>query len=118
MVNPQQANSIMFQAALCSNLDDEHKTQEEAALEQMNKLTICPADSSTRTQLLTAARQDDASSVLQHVADGAEVADLSEALRLAAQRGSASVVRELVAVGLSVNDCCPHAGFSPLQLAS
>lgn len=121
MINPHHLDaSILFQAAACGSLDDEQKTQEEAALERMNKnlMASCPSDGSVRTQLLMAARQDDSSSVLQHVADGAEVADLSETLRLAAQRGSASVVRELVAVGLSVNDCCPHSGFSPLHLAS
>merc|ERR1712176_1663533 len=41
-----------------------------------------------------------------------------EGLRIAAHRGSASVVRELVAVGLCVNDGCPHTGFTPLQLAA
>merc|ERR1712217_395438 len=41
-----------------------------------------------------------------------------EGLRLAAHRGSASVVRELVAVGLCVNDGCLHTGFTPLQLAA
>merc|ERR1711920_744824 len=44
--------------------------------------------------------------------------DMGEGLRLAAHRGSASVVRELVAVGLCVNDGCPHTGFTPLQLAA
>merc|ERR1712217_953228 len=43
---------------------------------------------------------------------------MGEGLRLAAHRGSASVVRELVAVGLCVNDGCPHTGFTALQLAS
>merc|ERR1719401_1552871 len=69
-------------------------------------------------RLLIATRQDDAPGVLQYVADGADIADMGEALRLAAQRGSASVVRELVAVGLSVNEGCPQSGFSPLQLAA
>merc|ERR1711920_872022 len=44
--------------------------------------------------------------------------DMGEGLRLAAHRGSASVVRELVAVGLCVNDGCPHTGFTALQLAA
>merc|ERR1719210_1852713 len=65
-----------------------------------------------------AARQDDAPAMLQLVADGADLTDVSEALRLAAYRGSASVVRELVAVGLSVNVGDPHTGFAPLQLAA
>merc|ERR1712217_952985 len=43
---------------------------------------------------------------------------MGEGLRLAAHRGSASVVRELVAVGLCVNDGCLHTGFTPLQLAA
>jgi len=71
-----------------------------------------------RKQLLTAVRQDDAPGVLQYVADGADIVDMSEALRLAAHRGAASVVRELVAVGLSVNDGCPESGFTPLQLSA
>jgi len=71
-----------------------------------------------RLHLLAAVRQDDAPGVLQHVADGADIALMGEALRLAAHRGSASVVRELVAVGLTVNDCCYQTGFTPIQLAS
>merc|ERR1719174_1822156 len=43
---------------------------------------------------------------------------MNEALRLASQRGSSSVVRELVSVGLSVNESCPQSGFTPLQLAA
>merc|ERR1719401_3082548 len=69
-------------------------------------------------RLLIATRHDDAPGVLQYVADGADIADMGEALRLAAYRGCASVVRELVAVGLSVNDACPQTGFTPLQLAA
>lgn len=75
-------------------------------------------DTPSKKQLLTAVRQDDAPGVLQYVADGADFVDMGEALRLAAHRGCASVVRELVAVGLCVNDGCPHTGFSPLQFAS
>merc|ERR1719210_139863 len=65
-----------------------------------------------------AARQDDAPAMLQLVADGADLTDVCEALRLAAYRGSASVVRELVAVGLSVNEACPDTGMTSLQLAA
>lgn len=72
----------------------------------------------TRRSLLKAARQDDAPSMLQLVADGADLLDVSEALRLAAYRGSASVVRELVAVGLGVNEACPDTGMTSLQLAA
>eukprot|EP00927_Polykrikos_kofoidii_P041042 TRINITY_DN34972_c0_g1_i2.p1 TRINITY_DN34972_c0_g1~~TRINITY_DN34972_c0_g1_i2.p1 ORF type:complete len:292 (-),score=48.20 TRINITY_DN34972_c0_g1_i2:156-998(-) len=56
--------------------------------------------------------------VLQHVADGADIELMGEALRLASHRGSASVVRELVAVGLAVNDTCPQTHFTPIHLAS
>jgi|EP00927_Polykrikos_kofoidii_P071940 hypothetical protein len=70
-----------------------------------------------RLQLLSAIKADDAPGVLQHVADGADVPLMGEALRLAAHRGSAAVVRELVAVGLCVNASCPHTEFTPLQLA-
>merc|ERR1719210_1075245 len=65
-----------------------------------------------------AARQDDAPAMLQLVADGADLTDVAEALRLAAFRGSAAVVRELVAVGLGVNAKCPDTGMTPLQLAA
>merc|ERR1719424_759355 len=71
-----------------------------------------------RLQLLTAVRNDDAPGVLQHVADGADINLMGEALRLAAHRGSAAVVRELVAVGLSVNEPCPQTHFTPIHLSS
>lgn len=71
-----------------------------------------------RTQLLLLVQHDDAPGVLQYVADGAEPGVMGEALRLASQRGAISVVRELVAVGLSVNECCPSTGLGPLHLAA
>lgn len=76
------------------------------------------AGAAARRQLLKAARQDDAPATLQLVADGADLMDVGEALRLAAYRGSAAVVRELVAVGLSVNEACPDSGLTSLQLAA
>lgn len=76
------------------------------------------ASAATRRGLLKAARQDDAPAILQLVADGADLTDVCEALRLAAYRGSASVVRELVAVGLGVNEACPDTGMTSLQLAA
>lgn len=119
MVNPQRPQQTFFNAGgPCSTVEDERDAQEEAALEQVSRLAARGSDNSLRMQLLTATRQDDAAAVLQYVADGADIADMAEALRLAAQRGSASVVRELIAVGLTVNDSCPHSGFTPLQLAS
>lgn len=71
-----------------------------------------------RENLLTAVRRDDAPGVLDYVADCAELVDMGEALRLAAERGSSAVVRELVAVGLTVDASCPHTGFTPLHLAA
>lgn len=76
------------------------------------------AASGIRKQLMKAARMDDAPSMLQLVADGADLTDVSEALRLAAYRGSAAVVRELVAVGLGVNEACPDTGLTSLQLSA
>eukprot|EP00927_Polykrikos_kofoidii_P064379 TRINITY_DN5955_c0_g2_i1.p1 TRINITY_DN5955_c0_g2~~TRINITY_DN5955_c0_g2_i1.p1 ORF type:complete len:466 (+),score=69.96 TRINITY_DN5955_c0_g2_i1:141-1538(+) len=73
---------------------------------------------SLQPQLLMAVKRDDGPGVLQYVADGTDFADMSEALRFAAHRGSTSVVRELVAVGLTVNDSCPSTGYTPLQLAA
>merc|ERR1711920_1053584 len=75
-------------------------------------------DNPQRKRLLSAVKHDDAPAVLQLVADGANTLDMGEGLRLAAHRGSASVVRELVAVGLCVNDGCLHTGFTPIQLAA
>mmetsp|Transcript_56354 Transcript_56354/g.119929 ORF Transcript_56354/g.119929 Transcript_56354/m.119929 type:complete len:324 (-) Transcript_56354:62-1033(-) len=72
----------------------------------------------SRKRLLRAARLDDAPIVLQMVAEGADLALVGEALRLAAYRGSACVVRELVAVGLPVNEACPYTGLTSLQLAA
>lgn len=119
MVNPHQPENPFFGHLVLSNIEgDKDVQQEAAALGQVDKLASSGVDNSLRMQLLTATRQDDAPGVLQFVADGADIADMSEALRLGAQRGAASVVRELVAVGLSVNEGCPHSGFTPLQLAS
>eukprot|EP00747_Dinoflagellata_sp_TGD_P090085 gnl/TRDRNA2_/TRDRNA2_164569_c0_seq1.p1 gnl/TRDRNA2_/TRDRNA2_164569_c0~~gnl/TRDRNA2_/TRDRNA2_164569_c0_seq1.p1 ORF type:complete len:302 (-),score=65.28 gnl/TRDRNA2_/TRDRNA2_164569_c0_seq1:88-993(-) len=71
-----------------------------------------------RTQLLDAASCDNAPRVLQCIADGADITDMGEALRLAAHWGGVSVVRELVAVGISVNDRSPCTSLTPLQLAA
>jgi len=118
MHNPTQAPSIFLPHGPCSTVENESDSQEDVALRMIGKLANPSIDNSLRGQLLKATRQDDAAAVLQFVADGAEIADMSESLRLASQRGSASVVRELIAVGLTVNESCPHSGFSPLHLAS
>lgn len=122
MVNPHQPetyqNLFLNQFSLGS-LDCERSiAEDESILDDMKFPSGRGAENSTRMRLLIATRHDDAPGVLQYVADGADIADMGEALRLGAQRGSASVVRELVAVGLSVNDSCPQSGFTPLQLAS
>lgn len=116
MVNPQQPQGVFLRQLHITNADQGMEAEEES-LDQTKRDQRRPHDS-LRVQLLTATRQDDAPGVLQYVADGADISDMAEALRLASQRGSASVVRELVAVGLSVNDGCPHSGFTPLQLAA
>lgn len=71
-----------------------------------------------RRAFMGAVRRDDAPAVLQFVADGAKVEVMSEALRLACNSGSLSVVRELVAVGLTVNESCLQTGFTPIHLAA
>lgn len=116
MVNPQQPQGVFLRQLHITSADTASEVEEDS-LHEGKKDNRRPHDS-LRLQLLTAARQDDAPGVLQYVADGADISDMAEALRLASQRGSASVVRELVAVGLSVNDGCPHSGFTPLQLAA
>jgi len=118
MVNPQLQQDLFLNQLDLRSIEGDSKLPEEAALQEIAKLENRGAESSLRMQLLTATRHDDAPGVLQYVADGADISDMAEALRLAAQRGSASVVRELVAVGLSVNEGCPHSGFTPLQLSA
>lgn len=117
MVRPQTLSHGLFlgeRAGLnTSRGDPEAEEEVEASLKRR-----AVEDSPLRKQLLSAVRLDDAPAVLQCVADGANIVDLEEALRLAAHRGNASVVRELVAVGIGVNDGCPHTGFTPLQFAA
>lgn len=125
MVTPQQLSHGIFlkevQVHQSSGGDPEAEEEVEVSLEREKALqqrSGAGEELPLRKQLLSSVRQDDAPGVLQYVADGADIVDMGEALRLAAHRGSASVVRELVAVGLSVNDGCPHTGFTPLQLAA
>jgi hypothetical protein len=122
MVTPQALSQGLFHKSGPSSMnnDPEEEEEVEVALDR-NKLVREGGESDAnplRRQLLTAVRHDDAPGVLQFVADGANIVDMGEGLRLAAHRGSAAVVRELVAVGLCVNDGCPHTGFTPLQLAA
>lgn len=122
-VSAQQLTQGMFLETLHKSSDANPEEEEEVKVSvKRNNAAMqhlgASDDKTLRKQLLIAVRQDDAPGVLQYVADGADLVDMGEALRLAAHRGSASVVRELVAVGLSVNDGCPHTGFTPLQLAA
>jgi len=105
---PVHVNATLEDEAVTSLRADKKKKQEGSEKEEQV----------VRRQLLTAVQHDDAPVVLQFVADGVDAVDMGEALRLAAGRGSASVVRELVAVGLSVNEGCEGSGFTPLQLAA
>lgn len=122
MINPQRSQIGFLDAIALSEeappADDDEGWREWEPSSAEKKLKNAHAHNGLREQLLKAARHDDAPTVLQHVADGACMNDLGEALRLASHRGCASVVRELVAVGLGVNDGCPRTGFTPLQLAS
>jgi len=116
MVNPQQLSQGIFRTPGGEHPEAEEEV--ELALQREKCGGASSGDEPLRKQLLAAVRQDDAPGVLQYVADGADIVDMGEALRLAAHRGSAAVVRELVAVGICVNDGCPHTGFTPLQLAA
>lgn len=121
MINPQRSQIGFLDAIALSEEAppvDEDEGWREWEPSSAEKKRNAQANNGLREQLLKAARHDDAPTVLQHVADGACMNDLGEALRLASHRGCASVVRELVAVGLGVNDGCPRTGFTPLQLAS
>lgn len=102
---------------------EDHRYEAEVDLDYDASLSVATRPhtkeaAATRRQMFRAARQDDAPAMLQLVADGADLTDASEALRLAAYRGSTTVVRELVAVGLGVNEACPETGLTPLQLAA
>eukprot|EP00931_Biecheleriopsis_adriatica_P103849 TRINITY_DN78641_c0_g1_i1.p1 TRINITY_DN78641_c0_g1~~TRINITY_DN78641_c0_g1_i1.p1 ORF type:complete len:315 (+),score=80.47 TRINITY_DN78641_c0_g1_i1:70-1014(+) len=103
-----------------ATMEDEVKqaSKKLKAVRMKNKADEAKKGGKGRRQLLLAVQQDDAPMVLQFIADGVAASDLGEALRLAAGRGSASVVRELVAVGLSVNEGCEGTGYTPLQLAA
>jgi len=118
-VHPQSLTQTMFPRQVQHQAAAEANPETEEEVEVLAKhTTVAKAARVARTQLLTAVRQDDAPRVLTFVADGTNFDVMGEALRLAAYRGSASVVRELVAVGLSVNVGDPHTGFAPLQLAA
>mmetsp|Transcript_10585 Transcript_10585/g.17320 ORF Transcript_10585/g.17320 Transcript_10585/m.17320 type:complete len:280 (+) Transcript_10585:111-950(+) len=116
MVNPTQPQAVCLKQLQLD--EEENSVEQEKALMQVSKWASAGSDNALRVQLLSAVRQDDAPGVLQVVADGADISYVGEALRVGAQRGSSSVVRELVAVGLCVNDGCPHSGYTPLQLAA
>mmetsp|Transcript_129336 Transcript_129336/g.258233 ORF Transcript_129336/g.258233 Transcript_129336/m.258233 type:complete len:259 (+) Transcript_129336:79-855(+) len=118
-VTPQSLTQTMFPRLLQHQAAAEANPETEEEVEVPAKCTtVAKAERAARNQLLHAVRQDDAPRVLTFVADGTSFDVMGEALRLAAYRGSASVVRELVAVGLSVNVGDPHTGFAPLQLAA
>jgi ankyrin repeat protein len=106
---------VPLQGMLC--VQDEVAFDYDVSLSESSRPRTTVA-AGTRRQLMKAARMDDAPAMLQLVADGADLVDVSEALRLAAYRGSAAVVRELVAVGLGVNEACPDTGLTSLQLAA
>lgn len=118
-VNTQSLTQSMFprhvqhQAAAEANPE----TEEEVEVPAKHN-TVANSERAARTQLLNAVKQDDAPRVLTFVADGTSFDVMGEALRLAAYRGSASVVRELVSSGLSVNVGDPHTGFAPIHLAA
>lgn len=108
---------LPLQGLQCTATEDEAEFDFDVSL----STSIRPrtkAAAAVRRQLLKAARQDDAPAMLQLVADGADLGDVGEVLRLAAYRGSSAVVRELVAVGLGVNEACPDTGLTSLQLAA
>lgn len=82
------------------------------------RLSTASCPSTDSRHLLIAVGKENAAAVLRQVAEGADMGTLGEALCLAARRGSTDVVRELVAVGMSVNVPSARSGLSPLQLAA
>jgi len=119
MINPQSITQTMFPRHVQHQVAVEANPETEEEVEVLAKhAVVAKAAGVARTQLLTAVRQDDAPRVLTFVADGTSFELMGEALRIAAYRGCASVVKELVSVGLSVDVGDPHTGFAPLQLAA
>jgi len=120
MISPDLAQALfMHEVPVHVNATMEEEVgQAVASLRESKPRTLVDEEDRGRRQLLTAVQHDDAPVVLQFVADGVAAAEMGEALRLAAGRGSASVVRELVAVGLSVNEGCRGTGYTPLHLAA
>ena len=116
MISPDLAQALfMHEVPVHVNATMEEEVgQAVASLKESRPRRGLDEEDRSRRLLLTAVQHDDAPVVLQFVADGAAAADMGEALRLAAGRGNASVVRELVAVGLSVNDGCRGADFRSL----
>lgn len=106
----EMSASIMSEKLVNPTSEFSHNKVQSASLRR-------PA-SAMRELLMTAVRNDDAPAVLQIIAEGADVTDVADAMRLASHRGSATVIRELVAVGLSVNCVCATTGFAPLHLAA
>lgn len=72
----------------------------------------------TQQKLIVAVRDDDAPKVLSCVANGVDQEDVSDALRVACHRGSLTVVRELLSLGISVNVGCRKRGLLPIHLAT
>merc|ERR1711982_183096 len=97
MVTPQALSQGLFSPTRGHHDVNDRDPEEEEELDASQRQIKLPErrngpDTPLRKQLLAAVRQDDAPGVLQFVADGANVIDMGEALRLAAHRGSASVV--------------------------
>jgi len=122
MVNPQgTCQEVVKELQLPIALgvtDEEPPSQEMDVLIAARQWSRRHNTSTLPPKLLQAVKKDDGPAVLQYVADGTDFEEMGEALRLASHRGSAAVVRELVAVGLTVNKLCPHTGFAPVHLAA
>eukprot|EP00930_Biecheleria_cincta_P002875 TRINITY_DN103850_c0_g1_i1.p1 TRINITY_DN103850_c0_g1~~TRINITY_DN103850_c0_g1_i1.p1 ORF type:complete len:344 (-),score=63.32 TRINITY_DN103850_c0_g1_i1:96-1127(-) len=71
-----------------------------------------------RNLLSNAVREDNAPLVLELFSRSAEIAEVQKALFFACGRGSCNCVREMVAIGLSVNCAETVSGFTPLHIAA
>mmetsp|Transcript_90584 Transcript_90584/g.161333 ORF Transcript_90584/g.161333 Transcript_90584/m.161333 type:complete len:337 (+) Transcript_90584:83-1093(+) len=121
MISPDLAQALFMHEVpvhVNATMEDEIGQAVASLKAERRKKENGQEEHAVRRQLLAAVQQDDAPAVLQFVADGVNSVDMGEAMRLAAGRGSSSVVRELVAVGLSVNEGVEGSGFTPLQLAA
>eukprot|EP00928_Gymnodinium_smaydae_P033654 TRINITY_DN24048_c0_g1_i1.p1 TRINITY_DN24048_c0_g1~~TRINITY_DN24048_c0_g1_i1.p1 ORF type:complete len:253 (+),score=57.72 TRINITY_DN24048_c0_g1_i1:70-828(+) len=92
--------------------------EEADQVEQQLKRSNEDAVAGARARLLSAVKAGDAPVVLQLISKEGDLALCHDALRFACHRGSTSVVRELLGIGVSMNCICPKTQLTPIHLAA